>query len=219
MKNANLVRAFQTLLARTGRPVTAVAQQAARGRPKQLYQLGDGRTILVRTNEQPALMTRQANEGGRVMPIDAPLAFEPYDFVAAVHRHPDHPDRAVVYLIPSHVAATEMKRLQKAWIEADSSHDRDNRIFLIRFDDAPARGGWHHHYGYGAKWAEYRIGDVELAPTPQPLEETGETPEQLIERHRQEIADAMGVLPEAVEISVRIGYEDRDGRVRSAFIR
>jgi hypothetical protein len=220
MKNAPFVKAFQTIMARTGKPVTAVAQQATRGRPKQLFQLEDGPTILVRTNEKPALMTRQAGDGGRVLPIDAPLAFEPYDFVAAVHRHPNHPDRAVVYLIPSPIAAAEMKRLQKLWIEADSSHDKDNRIFLIRFDDAPARGGWHHHHGYGAKWAKYRIGEVELSTIEEPrLEETGEPVQALLDRHREQIADALGVLPEAIKISVNLLYEDKNGRTRSTFIR
>ena len=177
----------------------------------QAYRFANGQTVLPRTNQKPALLVTPANsEKRRIKPISAPLAFEPYDFVAAIFPDPEHRDRIAVYLVPSAVAAPEMKRLLQAWMDADPDRDRDNRVFRIRFDDAGERTGWTEEYGYGAKWAEYRVSDLEpsAVPSERPVkEETGEQAtlrrRQGLERHRQEIAHDFGVAPEAVEIIVR----------------
>jgi hypothetical protein len=67
-----------------------------------------------------------------------------------------------------------------------------------------------------------RRGDIELPAMPAveaPIEQTGETADQLIERHRQEIASALRVVPEAVTINVALVFADANGKTRSAFIR
>jgi hypothetical protein len=217
-----IVRAFEALMARLGRPVTLI-NQSGRGRPRLIFKFENGETVMLRTNQNPALLVKQRGwrKNGPALPITAPLAFEDCHYVAAAFLNPDHPDRVTVYLIPSGVAAPELKRLEQAWMDADRSHDSNNRIFRIRFDDAAEGVGFTEEYGYAHKWAEYRLGDIELsaASSDRPAEATGELPAAILERHRQEIAAEFGVEPEAVEINVNLVYQGKDGKLRSAFVR
>jgi hypothetical protein len=213
-----LIKAFKDVMAQKGMPVTPLPKPAgAKGPAPQAYQLPDYKTVHVKTNEKPALVTANKRKEGAQPPVDAPLRFERYDFVAAVFRHPDKNNWASVYMIPTRVAAKEAKANQAAHLETMPEDQRENRLYVIRFDDGPGR-----NFGYARKWKKYHVGEIELSSMPAsepPIEQTGETPDQLIERHRQEIASALRVVPEAVTINVALVFADKDGKTRSAFIR
>jgi hypothetical protein len=209
VKNPDLVRAFELLMARLGKPVTPITERKiGRGRPAQAYRFANGQTILLKTNQKPALLTlAKKNQKGSLITPSSPLALEDYDFVAAVFPdHPEHRNCAVVYMIPSEVAASELKKNQQTWIDINpKKHKTNNPLRLIRFDDPGEDFIWTDIYGYAAKWAEYRLGDIELsaAPSERPVE-TAKLPAAILERHRREIASEFGVKPEAVEISVKL---------------
>ena len=189
----------------------------AKGPAPQAYRLPDGKTVHLKTNAKPILVTSNKVKDGPQKPVDAALRFEKYDYVAAVFRHPDKNNWASIYVIPTVVAAKAAKEHQAAHLKKMPKGKRDNRLYAIYFDDA----GPGEQSGYARKWVEYYIGDIELPliSDEPPIERTGETPDQLIERHRQEIASALRVVPEAVTINVALVFADKDGKTRSAFIR
>jgi hypothetical protein len=206
MKNPDLVKAFETLMARNGRPVTAI-NRGGRGSPQE-YRMSDGATTRLRTNQRPALMSRPANEkSGVVQPVDAPLTFEANDYVGVIFPHPDRPGIAIAYLVPSKVAAAEMKRNQKAWMDADPNHDRDNRAFVIRFDNPPS--DFPNNLDYANKWSKYRVGEIALEPVTVALEpvaavaaaQARQSLADIVGRHKAQLAAETGYPESAIRIT------------------
>jgi hypothetical protein len=167
MKNVDLLEGFEVFMDQSDTPVTPIAdRRQGPGRHQRAYAMGD-KTINARTNAKPALMAAHYNrEAGSVLPIDAPLPFEGYDYVAAIFRKPKERNRAVVYLIPSEVAAAEMKKNQNAWLQMHDKHSKDNRLFVIRFDAAGKRAKWNGNCGYAEKWSQYYLGEFDLSVAP-----------------------------------------------------
>jgi hypothetical protein len=163
MKNLRLVKAFEALMARSGKSITPIKQKK-RGRPEQVYLMANGQTVRVRTNRDPALMSKPIGyKKGQEQPIDAPLTFESNDFVGIIFPVPDRPDRAVGYLVRSKKAARAMKTDMETWMDADPTHDRNNRTFVVRFDNPPESGL--PNLDYATKWSDDCLGEIELDPT------------------------------------------------------
>jgi hypothetical protein len=202
MKNPRYIKAFENAMARLGKPLTAIRQQGP-GRPQQVYHFeedGQTKTVVVRTHSKKPTLLASIKRARWILDIEA------FDYVASVHVvDPEHQDRVAIFLIPTAIAAPAMKANQQAWLDADQKHSRDNPVFELRFDDAPAKGrGWHEGYGYARKWAPYKLDVVELpqVSTSQRLADTGEAVVDYLKRKRDEIAYDLDLLPEAVNISI-----------------
>jgi hypothetical protein len=207
-------------MAQSGKPITPIKQKK-RGRPEQVYRMANGQTVRVQTNRAPALMSKPMGyKKGQVQPIDAPLTFESNDFVGVIFPVPDRPNRALGYLVRSEKAAKAMKTDMKTWMEADPSRDRNQRTFFVRF------GNGLPNLDYATKWSDDCLGQIELEPNVASVESTAElrvgtppaeTVGALIERHQREIANALGVAPEAVGITINLVYQDKKGDLHTTF--
>jgi len=140
MKNRELLLAFECLMGRNGKPVTPVHRNRDQGGPpKQAYKLSNGKTVRVRTSKAPILMSKPIGyKKGDERPLDAPLTFEQDDYVAAVFPSPNRRGYATAYLIPSDVAGAVMRADMAKWMDADPSHDRSNRTFVISYLWSPS---------------------------------------------------------------------------------
>ena len=188
LSNVTMRQAFFNLMNQTGRPLQrVVADQPSRGPAKEIYSLPDGKTVRLRTNNMPALMVK-VDDGT----VDVPLPFEHEDFVGIAFPTAEQQNTVVAYLVPTAVATKAIRAMHRKWL-ADEAHSRNNKTRVLRFDggtDQPWRG-------YAQRWAQYRIGEIEIGnqPVASPLD-------QEIANSRRRIAALAGRPESAVRISI-----------------
>ena len=88
-----LHRAFVALMAREGQAIERIERPAAadrRGPKPALFALPNGKTIRLRTNNKPAVMTKAENGA-----VNAPMRFESEDYLGAIFP-PSGPTRWLV---------------------------------------------------------------------------------------------------------------------------
>jgi hypothetical protein len=180
MSTQQLTAIFERLMAQRGTPVQRIPDERA-----VVYQLPDGKTVRLRTNNLPVLVAPK-NEAGR-------FAFEANDFVAIVIalRGKIH-----VYVIPSEVVARTLRDDRQRWLAESPTHN-DNLTPVLRFDGRPDNNG----HGYAEEWHHYHVGEFGAAEEAA----TGVTGVFAIAaKARRDIAAALGppVTEERVHITV-----------------
>lgn len=185
--NQKLSHAFATLMARAGEPIEFVSerQEGRRGPPEQIYRRNDGRTLRLRTSAKGSKFL-MANMG----PAEQdPMTFEQDDFLGLVFRNGS---KAVGYCIPSTVAAPDIRTATPL-----PFYRNDLNNFLWRFDVSAAGAG------LAQKWAEYRLGEIELDDTTGPPLRPGRRDlNSEIADARRRIAQAAGRPENAVRITI-----------------
>lgn len=187
LSNISMRQAFLNLMGQTGRPLErVVADQPTRGPAKEVYRVPDGKTVRLRTNNMPALMVK-VDDGT----VDVPLPFENEDFVGIAFPA-EQQDTVVGYLVPTAVATKAIRAMHRKWL-ADETRSRDNKTRVVRFDgntDLPWRG-------YAQRWAQYRIGEIEIGKQP-----VASALDLEIAASRKRIAALTGRPENAIKISI-----------------
>ena len=187
LSNISMRQAFLNLMGQTGRPLErVVADQPTRGPAKEVYRVPDGKTVRLRTNNMPALMVK-VDDGT----VDVPLPFENEDFVGIAFPA-EQQDTVVGYLVPTAVATKAIRAMHRKWL-ADETRSRDNKTRVVRFDgntDLPWRG-------YAQRWAQYRIGEIEIGKQP-----VSSALDLEIAASRKRIAALTGRPENAIKISI-----------------
>jgi hypothetical protein len=192
--NTKLDRAFIALMAAAGKPVEAVARQAGqRGPAPKVFRIqSSGQTVRLRTNNQPSVMAKVAS--GK---WNAALPWEGEDYLGVCFPLPgDRPGMVVGFLVPSAIAARDVKERQKRWLAADRSHNRDNKTRVIHFDGDESVDG----HGYAGRWVEYRLGEIHIDDLPAPA--AGDVRARALAEARRSLAAAFDVSEQAVRISI-----------------
>ena len=176
---------FVALMARAGMPTARPKIDAQRGRgpAPRVLNLPDGRTVRLRTNQKPAVMSLAASGEA-----DAELPFETEDFLGAAFPTPDG---IAGYMVPSVRAAGDIKANHEAWLAESPTHARDNKTRLIYFDGDQTRIG----HGYADKWHEFSLGVINLheiarggEPQPASLSRFDRARRELIEAAAEEFS-------------------------------
>jgi hypothetical protein len=181
--SAKLRTAFATLMERAGKPI-----ERAPGRHglAQVYRTRNGKTVHLRTNRKPALVTL-ADAGG----LEARMSIEDADYVGIAFMKSR--SKIAGYLVPSREAARRIRDDFARWLE-QPGHSADNRMRVLKFTGSPGTSG----HGYQETWARYCIGEIDAREAPA---ETA-APDDLSDL-KAEIARRKNVTPEQVEISIR----------------
>lgn len=165
-----------------------------------LYQLASRETVRVRTCNDHLLVVLADREAE-----DAKLNIEGTDFLLVVM--PETPREfgpVMAYLVPTPVAVEAARTTHREWLASRPNTKGDNRTWNLWFDDAgPAKAN-----GFAKKWGRYRLpGTASTSPQPQaqPAGVAATKLGEVIAAARRQIADAAGVPPEAVRISVDLG--------------
>lgn len=139
MSNVNrksFLAEFERFMAAKGTPLTRI--KGVRG---AVYRRPDGRTVRVRTNNEPVFMT--------------PPQLEREDFhgIVAVLEGKVH-----AYCVPKEVVTRDLPKAREKWMAEDPEHRHDNRTPVLQFD-----GEGRPWNGFAEKWREYHIGEAEIA--------------------------------------------------------
>jgi hypothetical protein len=181
-------------MCRKGQVIERIERPAAadrRGPIPAVFSLPNGKTVRLRTNNKPAVMTK-AESGA----ADASLPFESEDYLGVVFPA-ERPNVVVGYLVPSPVAAAAYRDIHARWLAADPGHSRDNETRVIRFDRIPGA----LNDGYANKWAEYCLGEIELDAPAAPSRTAGGDIVECVKRMRA-VAAEYGY--DGVRISIEI---------------
>lgn len=188
-----LVKAGLDLLIQTGRPLTKLP---SRGRA-MIYGMTDGRTVRLRTCNDPVLVIVADSDTD-----DAKLSVEGTDFVYIVMPElPRTPGPVVGYLVPTNVVVDAARSTHKRWRESNPNTSGNNRTWNLWFGaDGPAKAN-----NYAEVWRTYRVeAAAAVPPATSPVAEPGQKLADVIASARQKIADAAGIAPEQVKITIEI---------------
>lgn len=169
-----------------GNPLTRISKGQ-----QWIVQAADGTRALLKTAAKGSMMVKTTSTEN-----DAPIVgfnAEVTHVLAAVVL----PDERTVtaYLVPLDVAEAAYRRNNREWM-APGTH-KPTTTWVLRF-----KSGTKKHFGHdmATVWAEYIVGTQQLdAP---PANVSDDSPRDVLERCRLEIATAYEVNPEQVRISV-----------------
>ena len=203
--NQHLVKAAETVMSENG---MALERLPAKGRA-MLYRMQDGKSVRLRTSNDHVLVVVADSPD-----VDAPVNVEGTDMLLAVMPEIERsPSRVVAFLVPSDIAARDAREGYREWLKNGPRTKGSNNTRTIWFDEDLSQAS----HGFMARWKQYQLNsdvrvDGELSipefpksPTPSVPNASGETRPKLrdiVEDAKQKIADAAGVQPEDVHISI-----------------
>jgi hypothetical protein len=189
--SSELRRAFATLMARSGKPITRITPASRRGAPEEIYRLPDGATVRLRTSRVADRIVIRVDKVEAAKGADGRLPFEGReDFLGAAYLTDN--DTVVGYLIPSAEAAKVMREGHRRWEQADPDHSRTNALRMIDF----ANESGFHDPELASKWAPYHLGEIRLQDV------NNDERAQAIADARRMVAAAHKVSEDAVHISI-----------------
>lgn len=186
----DMVRAALDLMRQAGKPLERAPSKGT----AMVYRTPRGETVRLRTCNDHILLVV-----GDSSAEDARLNIEGTDLLlVAMPAMPRTDGPIVAYLIPTEEAVAEARRTHSAWLASDPNTRGDNRTWNLWFDDENPKAG-----GYAKKWERHKLtGSASTAPPPSPPVGDGVKPRQVMDDCRAKIADAFGVRPDAVKISI-----------------
>src|SRR5262249_40368260 len=119
IRTEHLRSALMTLMEREGTPLARVS---GRHGLAKVYRIPNGKTVLVRTNHKPAIMTVAASGVA-----DAHIAFEDVDHVAIAFPG-ERRNSVVAYLIPAHEAVRHVREKHAKWLERQPGGVSTSRV-------------------------------------------------------------------------------------------
>ncbi|MBO6946394.1 MAG: hypothetical protein JJ855_00325 [Rhodospirillales bacterium] len=199
----DLVKAGLDIMAADGKPLERVP---SRGR-SMIYAMQDGRTVRIRTSNDHVLMVVADSPD-----VDAPVNIEGTDMLLVVMPETERtPGRVIAFLVPSARAAEDAREGYRQWLERNPRTKGNNTTRTLWFDSDLSEAS----HGFMERWAEYRLAaGTEVSPpetSPPPRRATG-IPDRndaggrllrdVVEDAKRLIADAAGVAPENVHITI-----------------
>ena len=210
----DLLKIHPDLLANAGLMLMAQANQSleritARGRAR-LYQRADGKTVrLYCSNDRLLLGRADAKDAEARLKMEDGADF----LLLVMPKAKRTPGPVEAYLVPMAVAAAAVKESHRAWLQSGAQNGAhaggDNLARNIWFDgEGPARD-------FARKWSAYRLpGSIgvkasaarDAAQQSAAQKHNGDAKlGEVIAAARRQIADAAGVAPDAVKISIDLG--------------
>ena len=130
-----------------GKPLTRAKRRG------QVYEMENGETVRVRTNNDRVLMSHADNPS---TPDAYIIGIENCDWLLIVMPEVKRTEgKVAAYLIPSPVVANALREGHQAWLDEDPDTGGENTLFNLWFDEAiptaPKSGG------FAAKWSQYRL--------------------------------------------------------------
>lgn len=195
----DLLEAGLQLMDIAGKPLKKVP---ARGRA-MIYELPDGETVRVRTCNDHILIVLADSTN----PDEARLNIEGTDFLLVVMPEKPRARGPVwAYLVPTAIAADAARKAHKAWLESSPRTKGKNLTWNLWFED----GGPPMASGFAKEWERFRVPGSASTDKGKAREgestETGRSGEMklgdVILLAKEQIAEAAGVSPDAVRISV-----------------
>lgn len=188
----DLVRAGLDLMRQGGKPLERAPSKGT----AMIYRTPDGKTVRLRTCNDHILIVV-----GDSPDEDAKLNIEDTDLLLVVMpERPRTNGPAVAYLIPTEVAVAEARRTHSDWLATNPNTKGKNNTWNLWFDDDNPKAG-----GYARTWAKYKLpGSASTVPPEPPSMPAGDgaKPRQVMDDCRIKIAEAFGVRPDAVKISI-----------------
>ena len=164
--------------------------------PAMIYRTPTGETVRLRTCNDHILIVV-----GDSPAEDARLNIEGTDLLLVVMpERPRTNGPAVVYLIPTEEAVKEARRTHSEWLKSSPNTRGQNNTWNLWFDDGNAVAG-----GYARKWAKYKLPGTASTIAPEPPSSPagdGAKPRQVMDDCRNKVAEAFGVRPDQVKISI-----------------
>lgn len=189
--NAWLLEVGLRLMARAGH---SLKKAESKGRA-MLYRMANGETVRVRTcNDHILIAVAESTEE------NAKLNIEGTNWLLIVMPTiPRTLGDVIAYLVPTHVAVTEVRNTHRQWLSTKPNTAGGNRTWNLWFDDeGPEKAA-----GYARKWQQYRLEQyASEVPVPRNLENTTNPLKAEVDAARIRIAKAAGVPIEAVRISI-----------------
>ena len=196
ISNDILLQTGLTVMEQNGRPLT---KAPSRGR-SMLYSLPDGKTVRVRTCNDPVLIVLSNKPSGD----DAKLNIEGTDWLLIVMPDISRTlDRVLAYLVPSDVAVSASRNAHAMWLATKPNTSGNNTTWNVWFDDG--HKPWN---GFASKWKKYLLkakGVVSQAASYDQTTRLKADMKSEIEEARQRVSRAAGVPLEAVKITIEFG--------------
>jgi len=175
------------IMADVGNPATRVG----RGQ-RWVVKLADGKQALVKTAGKGGLMSKAASSD----PDSKMSGFG--DDVSHVLCAVGNPEDGTVtaYLIPIDVVEEAFRRCYREWLKTHPNSN--NTTWVIHF---PKRGLDYYGDGMAEEWSQYRVGTAALIESRTVAKSE---PRAILDAARADIAEAYGVEPDQVTISVNL---------------
>ena len=162
------------------------------------FVLGTGETVRVRTCNDHVLIALADDPN----PDKAKMNIEGTDWLLIVMPEVERsPGKVLAYLVPTQVAADEVRFCHREWLKSKPKTAGTNMTFNLWFGPSGKSGG------YADKWQKYLLhGSTEAkqASLTDAVAPTGNIKDE-VELARQRIAKAAGVSTAAVKIMVDFG--------------
>ena len=200
--NQELLAAGLELMKLAGKPLQGPVSSRA-----MLYRTSSGESVRVRTCNDHLLVVL-----AKTADLNARLNVEGTDHVLIVMPLKRRtPGPVMAFLVPAEVVTEAARSSHQAWLDGRPNTKGDNRTWNLLFNEDLSRP----HTGFANRWAKYRLPGTASTLTGSsraagPQSATLFPTETLrlgdvIARARQQVADAAGVSPENVQITVTLG--------------
>jgi len=191
--NEDLVTAALEMMASVGKPLRRIST----GTRAMKYVLDDGKTVRVRTCNDPVLVVLASSTDE-----DAGLNIEGTDYLLiAMPQQPRTAGAVVAYFLPTAVAAKDVREAHIEWLRSGPATKGNNRTWNVWFKAGPVGCS-----GFAERWAMYRLPapNLELKHlVPRSAKSSSkENLGEVIARARAQISAAAGVPVEAVKIHI-----------------
>jgi hypothetical protein len=172
-----------------------------------LYRTSSGESVRVRTCNDHLLvvLAKTPDRGARLNVEGTNLVL----IVMPLERRTPGP--VMAFLVPAEEVAEAARSSHQAWLAGRPNTKGDNRTWNLLFNEDLSRP----HTGFAKRWAKYRLpgrastlsGSSQAPLFASSNAHAGETLRlgDVIARARQQVADAAGVSPENVQITVTLG--------------